>query len=206
MSFINKNKVQDLYYNINVINKLNTPIELKYSDIRNSALIDNVDNYMLHIPRFQADLSEIPLMYWPTTQSDEFLDQSYSTIDNNYYSITLEKYGPTTYNQHYAYYIPYGRDTPEIYHFQDFCDMLNVAIYGSFITLALPGTDRPYFYYDKDNACINLALPLAFKSQTVPTYGFYVNENLYNAFAKDLRGTITNLSDGRYYKINNERH
>lgn len=203
MSFLNKNQTKELYYNINVVNKQSDPVALNYSDIRNNNLLDNVDNYELSILRFQVDLSEVPLMLFPTTEYETFQNASYDTVDNSFYSITLEKNGPTVFDQQFVNYISYGRKTPEIYNFEDFCDMLNVAIKASFSALALVGGDVPIFLYDKSSSSIKLALPLNFLSHTATDYGFYINKNLYDDFGRDFPGTITNLSNGRYYKINN---
>lgn len=199
MSFLYKYQQNDLYYNINVVNKADTPMVLNYTDSRSNNLLDNVDNYDLSILSFSIDNSEIPLMIFPNDTFDNFAEGNFGTINNNYYTITIENTGTNTISQQGVQYLSKGHRSPYIYNFVDFCEMLNNAIKDGMTGAGIGGADRPFFFYDKDSASINLALPAIFNVNAINR--MYVNDKLYFLFCRDIPGTYTDGSNGRFYRF-----
>lgn len=206
MSFLNnKNKVSDLYYNINVVNKENRAIALRYNDSRGSILLDNVDNYNLSILRFSVNLDETPVMIFPTDVFDTFQDGPLGYPDNVAYYITIRD-GAGFYRDEPITYDARGRTSPYIYNFQHFCDMLNVAVRNACDNLGI-NLRVPYFEFNKATASIDFICPAEYDESVVGHYNVYCNTALYNLFMKDYNGeiavgTLPNIPDTRYYRIN----
>lgn len=208
MSFLNNdNKSKDLYYNINVVNKDNIPKYLSYIDTRSNNLISNVDDYMLSILRFQIDLSECPLMIFPNTKFDAFQPPPYISTNNSYYTVTIENTNTNEIHQEGISYLSFGRQEPYIYNFQNFCDMINVALKTSDTqTTGEPSVHLPYFFYSEDEKQINLALSPNFNSEIAGNKKLYINKNLYDDLGKDFKGHIRDLSNGRYYEFQADKN
>jgi|GEM_PF-5503799 len=205
MSFLNKNSINHLYYNINVVNKQDEPIELNYTDIRSQNLLDNVDNYNVSILRFQVDLSEIPIMLFPTTQFETFQQPPYNTIDNGFYKITIQNGNTGEFTTANVEYIANGNQSPGVYNYVDFCQMLNKGIKDAYVGTGIATTDKPYFFYDKSASSINLAMPSTFTEDGI-TNLIYVNKNLYNDLCRDYPGTKTTFGDPRYFRMESARN
>jgi hypothetical protein len=65
---INQND-DNIYVNVQVVNKSEEPKVFNYYDKRSSSLIQSGFDYKLAVVRFAIDTSEIPIMYFPSTQS-----------------------------------------------------------------------------------------------------------------------------------------
>jgi hypothetical protein len=80
----------NIYCNVQVVNKKEEPTQFNYSDKKAFNIVESGYDYKLAVVRFSIDTSEIPIMYFPSTQFSEFaLNSTYTTPDNNYYSITI---------------------------------------------------------------------------------------------------------------------
>ena len=195
----NKDRVRNQFYNLDVVNKSTLPVQLDYSDSRGTPIIENCDGYSLSILRFTVDLSLVPIMIFPTTESEAYQSPPYTNVDNTRYSITLVD-GAGQHQECFVVYYNYGEETPYIYNWNHLCDLLNVAIRLSadFYNINIR---VPYFEFNKATASIDLIAPADYDESILGHYTFYVNKPLYDLFCKDFNGLVENLSGGRYYHI-----
>ena len=200
MSFLNNaNKDRTIYYNVNAVNTEPDSKQLIYNSTRSSNLIDKIDGYDLVIPRFQIDLSDTPVIIFPTDATTNFTSVLSSNVNNNYWSITLQAFLTPATSQTYIQYLDYGYEAPYIYNINHFCDMLNIALKTS--STAIGDSRSPYFVYNKTTSSIDLYLHLIYRGITANHQRIYVNKHLYEAFCRDFNGAIVDLSDGRYFEI-----
>lgn len=202
MGFFDTDGEDNIYYNVEVINKTDVPKIFKYIDNKGESIINDTSNYEMSILRFALDLDETPLIIFPNNQSDNFTlsgDYTISTVDNTYYSITLDD-GAGNINQQFIIYESYGKQSPYIYDFPHFVNLLNKAVRLSAVALGIE-TDTPYFTYNKSAGCIDFTASNDYNSSVIGHYRIYVNKNLYDVFASAYCGNIVNVSSGRYYEI-----
>ena len=190
-----------IYYNIGVVNKDEDPKEFRYFDKRAQNLVDTSNKFKLAVVKFSIDTSEVPIMYFPSTQYSAFSTGSYTTADNNYYSITVDD-GAVTIQQAYLQFESFTSDPNDlrIMTVDHFIQILNKAIVAACTGTAVNINKLPYFIFDRDRAIVDIVFPKEF-ANLMATHTFYMNKKLWNLFG-NFSHSITNLNQERYAKVN----
>lgn len=192
----------NIYYNAQVVNKQAYSVPFQYFDKRAFKLVDSGYDYKLAVVRFSVDTSEIPIMYFPSTEFASFaLNTPYITPDNNYYSVTItDNLGVThqAYLQHESFNDADANDL-RIWTIDQFLQILNKAIRSAVFNTNVNNNKVPYFIYDRDRAIVDAYFPEEF-ANLMDTHKFYMNAKLWRLF-DNFSHTITNLDQGRDYKI-----
>lgn len=206
-----KDGKDNIYYlNISVYNTQSSPslIPAQYSESRTDVILKDTQNYYMSIVRFEVPGDALPILI-AENRSDS------STVNDLAYSVTLEYSSqvqrvylqyvsqnsvsapssvvyPSTSQSVYRYY--------EIYHYQQFVDMVNVAFNTAFGLLT--GLDpsisaEPYITFDPTTKLFTL---VAQKSYVTNNLKIYMNEILYALF-DGFNAKQTYLSSGRDYQI-----
>jgi hypothetical protein len=192
----------NIYCNIQVVNKKEEPTQFNYSDKKAFNIVESGYDYKLAVVRFAIDTSEIPIMYFPSTQFSEFaLNSTYSTPDNNNYSITIVDNLGAVY-QSYLQFESFNTSDPNdlrIWSVDQFVQILNKAIVTACLNTNVNDNKIPYFIYDESRAIIDGYFPEEF-SNLADLHTFFMNKKLWRMF-ENFSHTVVNLNQGRDYKI-----
>ena len=195
-------EADNVYYNIQVVNKNENATEFRYSDKQSYNLINSGYRYKLAVERFSIDTSEIPIMYFPSSQFSFFaLNSDYLTADNNYYSVTIvDSLGVVyqSYLEHQSFNDANVNDL-RIWTIDQFLQILNLAVRNACYNTNVNNNKVPYFIYDRDRAIIDIYFPEEF-ANLIATHKFYMNKKLWGLFG-NFSHTKTNLDQGRDYRI-----
>lgn len=177
---------EHIYYNVNISNQTDAPINASFSETRTASILDNSSDYQLSIIRFSVPVKNIPLMILPPSLNYS-ITYSFDGLDATTYIAWI----PNSNNPQKQYYI---------YNPQEFIDAVNSALSNGFDSIkvlkpAFPATIAPYFVIDGD--LVN------FCAQTTMTNQLYFNKLLKNMFAtlnfiENYNGNETNP---KYYQI-----
>ena len=183
---IMKNEVNNVYYNIRIVKKLQdrfTPAV--YSVNRVSPIIDVPNDYELAVVRFSIPASNIPIMVWGNSPYDSKTNPS-SKVDK--LSITLSYDGLDV--TEILQFIPntIGNDIygNTIWNYQEFIDIINVALDNAFTTLKTakplaPPTEAPYMTFNAQSELCSLYAQQLYDTTTT-TILIYFNNPLYQFF------------------------
>lgn len=193
---------KNIYYNIGVVNKNQQPTEFRYFDKRGTSLVPNGKRYKLAVERFSIDTSEIPIMYFPSTQFNAFaLNETYTTADNNFYSITVSD--PAGVSRAYLQHESFTSNPSDlrIFTVDQFVQILNKAMRTACNGLTqIDQNFIPYFYYDESVSIIHLVAPGTWSLLANPKFNLYMNDKLWKLF-ENFAHTKTDLDQGRTYRI-----
>jgi hypothetical protein len=152
----------NIYCNIQVVNKKEEPTQFNYYDKKAFNLVESGYDYKLTVVRFAIDTSEIPIMYFPSTQFSEFaLNSTYTTPDNNYYSITIVDDLGAIYQSYLQFESFNTSDANDlrIWSVDQFVQILNKAILTACLNTNVNNNKIPYFIYDEARAIIDGYFP-----------------------------------------------
>ena len=158
-------EADNVYYNIQIVNKNENAVPFRYSDKQAYNLIDSGYRYKLVVERFSIDTSEIPICFFPSTEFSKFsLNENYSTADNNYYSVTIVDSLGVVY-QSYLTHQSFNDANPNdlrIWTIDQFLQILNTAVRNACFNTNVNNNKVPYFIYDRDRAIIDIYFPEEF--------------------------------------------
>jgi hypothetical protein len=159
------------YYDISYFNNGNTKTLAQLFDNRSTPIIENPNNYYLSIVRFIIPTSYIPIAIYPSVNG---------VADNTKYSVTLNN------TQIFLTYVPASNLTltdPDyffIYSFQQFIDMVNVALASAYTIVGGPANSPPYMVYDAQTALFSIIAEADYDDTL--NYQLYFNFNLFALF------------------------
>jgi hypothetical protein len=192
-----------VYYNAQVVNRSNVPREFRYNDNQVNGIINKSFDYKLQVKRFSIDTSEIPIMYFPSTQFSSFLlNDQYSSADNNYFSITVSDNAVVSqvYLQHESFITSNPSDL-RIFTIDQFIQILNKAVRTACNALVHIDQNRiPYFIYDANRGIVDLHAPQTWTLLDVSNFKLYMNDKLWRMF-ENFPHTKMDLDQGRTYRI-----
>lgn len=187
------NDDDNLYYNIKIVNTTtNSRILAEYSVTRVSPIVDTPSDYELAVTRFGVPATRIPIMVWGSEPYDVVANPS-SKVDR--FIVTMSYDGASV--SEYLTFIPnsvsgiYGQ---EIWSYQEFIDIINVALRDAFLAIkaikgAAPPVSPPYMTFDPETQLCTLYSPQTYDTGNpsippvpVDTIAVYFNGPLFKLF------------------------
>lgn len=214
------------YYNIEINNQTDKPINASFKETRDSAILQNPSEYTVSVIRFAINSGLIPIFnFVPVPGSN---GSGNLNLNKGVYSVTLE-YGDDVYQENVIYalnnYTLGDYENPpniqnwktineenyeyyQIFDYENFIDMINSALATAYAkidpnsppkTAAAPA---PFLQLNRDTGKIDLIVHRSFDSSFVdsPTIRIFMNERLY-VFFNNFSAVQVNEDDGKDYFI-----
>lgn len=206
-----------IYYNARLMSNINTGKVLEsstpsnsiavFEDQRQSAVLDNPEDYYLSITRFTIDCSTLPLFIMNMSTSKQFDGVADDNITRTPYIITMS-YDGFEYQQELLYTpedktakIPNVADNPNlyatspyfyVYTYQHLVDMINTAFKACFdgldVQTNLPTDKPPFIIYDRDSDRFDIIADANgyrnknYDGSDNPQINIYFNNYMYDLF------------------------
>ncbi len=222
-----KQSPSHVYYDLVVTNFSNTlsqSIPIEFKETRNSPIIDNANDYMLSVVRFQVDSYGLPSFManiQPNQGNRDLMIESVTleaTIGPNVSAYqtfliwvprNLSARVPNPPNQMPNGFQDLNTDYYYGNHFQQYCDIVNTALVTSFNNLKtatgqFAGIQNPFLYWDSDSLKAVLYAPeSSFNPAAANHVKIYFNRPLYALFNsfKSIANTSSSVTNGRNYNI-----
>ena len=174
----------NIYANVNIFNDTPQFIPAKTNLSSTQYLVDRADDFYLSLLEFTLPESSIKIL----------------TFKEDFWSVTLEFNG--NFYQRFLVFDPISGSNinpGEVYSYQQFIDMINVAFEGAYQDLvavegAVPPPEAPQVTFSAEGGLCNLFLPAQYDPYFVnpaydpnvdpyPTISIYFNNNLFSLFS-----------------------
>lgn len=176
-----KYKLDYQYYNVIINNKSNVPKDAVYREQRDSAILENMENYYMSVDRFRVNTSTIPIFFFPS-------DSGYSV---QFYDTTTDSTEGVKSNVLYDVNT-IGVEAPNIskqpiYHYSQFLLFVEAALLTSLATSTAPIDTQLRLILNPDTNKIQLVLSAPEASEDdlksfIESHGILLSPQLYPFF------------------------
>ena len=178
VDIIKDNELDNLYYNIALINRSNVSVLAQYNDVKSETILDDPWNYYLEVERINLPCQSVPIV---------------GNWDNTAYFVTLVDTAGVSHSAPVEYIpnvsnINLYNGNNEIYSYKQIQDMINQAFVNAYALIPSGNipvgiTAPPYILYEGPNIGFSMNFQPAYDPSVVsPTINVWMNDRLYYLF------------------------